>query len=406
MSKLRVRYRIRYPKLEKMNILAVLTFLPLLKMGSFSVLFPAIDIMFDYLKILDLLILSVIAILIKKNRIKLDMMFVFTGLYLALLLIVTSVNGGSVFYVFVYSGNLLLIYLWILVFCRMYHAELGNIVRLFMIFMIIDICTKVIYPKGMFISYTSEGIWMSNENWFLGYKNNYFPIIGFAVLIENYKNEICVQKIKFHRYIFHFLCLIEVFWVSKSLTSMIAMMMIFIYYFARKTHFIESKNILYIYIWINVAILLLFVFPVESNIVFLLIGKFLNKNYSMNARFILWRKAIEAFKLNPIFGLGLSAGNIEHPLSNWNAHNRYLWALATGGILGSLILLVLIYMIMRKLYCHYKSKYSHLTGWIIFTILITWQVEVYENVSLFIYGMLIFTYYTCDLITDNKLSQQ
>ena len=395
--------RIKHTAINKKALLCILTLIPMLKMGSFSVLFPRVDLAFDILKIFDLLILGFLTYVKfhRGERFVVDRIFSLTLLYSFIVTIVTVVNGGSFFHSIVYCAGLLLVYFWIFLFVRKI-TNLSGVIVLFSSVMIIDILTKVTYPQGLFTSYTSEGVWMANENWFLGYKNNYFPIIGFAFIVFQHENTAKKNK-KISAFAFYTLCFLEIFYVSKSATSLVAAMMIIIYLIFKDMKIFQSNKIIIAYFIINAVVLLAFVVFSGNNKLFLAIGSIFGKDYSVSARFILWRKAIEAFTKSPLFGMGLSAGNVNHPLANWNSHNRYLWSLATVGIVGSLVLLLLVTTLARKIYRNYGKKYNQFLGWILFTIMITWQVEVYENVAMYIYGILVFSYYTIQISGDYSL---
>jgi O-antigen ligase len=81
------------------------------------------------------------------------------------------------------------------------------------------------------------------------------------------------------------------------------------------------------------------------------------------ARMDLWRKAINTFEENPIFGVGPGQFvNYTHETGNDNgrlgAHNTYLQALAEGGILGSIPVFLLIFVIVRRSYILARCAYE------------------------------------------------
>jgi len=386
-------------KIDKTGIWCALSLIPILKMGSFAVLFPTIDIIFDILKIADLIILAMAFLIRVKhdNRIVIDRILVLTFLYSFHVIFVTWIYGGSIRYAIIHCAGLFLMYFWVFLFFGNRRPNLKYTVWLLTIIMIIDLITKLLYPDGLFVSYsTVSGKWMSNQNWFLGYKNNYFPIIGFTFLVLN----VMIQNQKIHPLrviLIYALCLVEVLYVSKSASAIVATCLIILYFCIRRFKVMHSKRIIVLYFVVNALFLMLFVIPSGGRDVFIEIGNVFGKYNSILARFSLWNQAIDGIMMSPIWGLGFSSGNPMHPLANWNAHNRYLWSLVTVGIVGSMTLMALIVNIAKRIYRNYISDFSHFLGWIIFVILVVWQVETYENVAIFVYGMLMLVYYSCPI---------
>lgn len=79
-------------------------------------------------------------------------------------------------------------------------------------------------------------------------------------------------------------------------------------------------------------------------------------------RIVLWQKAIETFKENPVLGVGPGQFvNYTHESgvdnSRLGAHSTYLQELAEGGILGALPIFALVYIALRR--CYRAARFTY-----------------------------------------------
>ncbi|WP_394751674.1 O-antigen ligase family protein [Crenothrix sp.] len=149
------------------------------------------------------------------------------------------------------------------------------------------------------------------------------------------------------------------------------MLCVLVWYFFINTKTISIKNVLIAIFFVGLVIFILNM--VTDNHVFgrvrATIKELLNIgnhfNASIGVRFQMWQAAIIIFENNPIFGIGLNnfddallafykQGSVSKSIIKYShAHNEYLCALATGGVIGFIITLALFFLPMS----FFKTKY-------------------------------------------------
>ena len=97
----------------------------------------------------------------------------------------------------------------------------------------------------------------------------------------------------------------------------------------------------------------------------------ITKNYNESSYGRLARSSIEIFKQNYIFGVGIKGFRLEcpkikdtkkenpHPPCSSHPHNGPLELLSEIGITGTLIFIIFLFFILRKVYMDFKLKRSN-----------------------------------------------
>jgi len=388
--------KINFTKNEFIGCLIFCTFL---KVSSLEYLAPVLNDLWDMIKIMVFLILLGVYIF-SSLKMGLNKIFIYILAYGVSLLISTLINKGSIFQFIVAFSGILSIYFYIDIFIIKLHNRLETMILPIKVLLFINIISWIINPKGMYVSLTNFGTYYSSENWILGSKNAYFPFI-FFVLVINYIRNIKMNgkiKLRCEDIFLYCLCCINIFFISKSSTTIIGSVMLLGYLLICKINIRKTKIIFHSCIALTVVIFLGLVVFREYNPAIKLVSNLLGKDITLTGRTYIWDNSIKAISNKVFFGYGFE--NVMKTLDllhQSTSHNKYLWILYRGGIVNFIICVNIIKIILNKIYINIENHYSQLFIWVLFIIFTVWQTEVYDN-NMLIFAIILLSYYIDKLI--------
>ena len=284
-------------------------------------------------------------------------------------------KGGKIIYLFMVS---LLVYLFIIRYFKGSRVNINSIIRgllypislinlfmfslkddlygklkalniVFIIFIIINTVTIILYPTGWYASTTYTA------NWFLGYKNVIIRTLLPALTINGIISYHERGRLSLQFIILYFVSLITVtFVLSANSLIMIVVFGLLVFYRPIVSKFIDHKLSLFFAFFIpsTISVLVVF-FNFQENFSYFL-ENYLDRNSTLTSRTYIWEFVLMKIAASPIFGYGYhSAGewkevfeffdrfDISHP------HNFLLYNFVQGGLLYFILYTLLLFIISR-----------------------------------------------------------
>lgn len=396
-------------KIDKQQLKAYL--LPLLLILPFCepVLFSAlatnqnhIFVIFDYIFKVWKIVSTLLAfgLMLKKGIIRLEKIEILIGAYLLLFIVACAINGSLSAQVLFWMMNLCGV---VLIFNN-YKGDkiyllLDVLEAIFSTFMVINLITILIYPKGMYVANVKM-----QKNYFLGYYTTFvqfylfYIVIGAIVSYNKYK--------KFSKkYIFT--CLIialssVIVWSAATILTLAVVVVIYALSKMNLRRIINTRNIL-------IGVFLLSVGLVYFNIQYRfswLIETVLHRNVTLTARTIIWNNAKKMIEIHPILGNGnITFSNGDIILSQ--AHNQFLDVLAVTGVVGIVVFVFILYCVSKRIDFYLKNKIVAIIMAVFAGYMISFQAEATRN-SYWLYAFIIIAYRMPEIIKshDEKKDEQ
>lgn len=218
-------------------------------------------------------------------------------------------------------------------------------------YVIINFICMIIYPNGMFITE------LSNENWFLGFKNimvrTFIPAIIISCVVSWHKK----RHLSLRNYIIYLICFISVV-LGKTTTGIVVHLILgaFLLYlgFFNK---IKYFGVFYIFIATFALTILIVFFSLQENFSYF-IEKYLNKDATFTGRIYIWEAAVAEYLKSPIIGYGYHISNEWRELLDYmdifkkvkmpsHPHNFVLYILLQGGLVYFLFFSYLFFLITK-----------------------------------------------------------
>lgn len=368
------------------NIIYILVTFSFFKPDYFSGVASNINIVYSFLQLFAIFVGIIILINnIVKNRTSKVIYCII--LYNIFLIFSTFINDNDMMFSSIYKSLLMIS------FCSVVENSLiekdykiiSNSYFLLLVYAIINFCTILKYPGGMWISPITK-YW---QNWFLGYDNNHI-IILLPLLIFGYVfNIIKFNKLK-NNYWFTLLLVNMTVLKTWSATSVVGIFLIDVYIlFINKK--VKSKQLYRLLKYYVIVFFAIVVFRLQNVFSFLIVN-ILKKDLTFSNRTYIWDYIIKHIKSKPIFGYGIQKSSIRYNISNayqaYHAHNLILELLYRGGFALLIIFIYMVYLVVQKL----KNKddnLSHFFMWSIFVYAIILLTEFFEPIN-YIYLLVVF----------------
>lgn len=242
----------------------------------------------------------------------------------------------------------------------------------------INLLTLLLFPNGLYSS-TINPI-----NWFLGYKNQFFPFyIGFFVVAFLY-GKAYRKKI---RSILLITCMIFSLFLANSTTSIIATILFIVLALIIKVDKGKRINSLSLSI-INIVTFAFVVIFRQVNKLSFIIVDILGRNTTLTGRIRLWDEILIMIRKKIMIGYGFRS-NPETAIMfkrYWavHAHNMILQSLFEGGVIGLILFLILNYLLLKRLYEYRYSYSAQVISAAIFVLMVAQITEVYNIAALFV----------------------
>lgn len=233
------------------------------------------------------------------------------------------------------------------------NRYLNVLQNLFVILLLIDIITIILYPDGLYQSS------LYTENWFLGYKTARVRAVGLpAIMVAgiNSLKERGKLTVKFSLITALVLCDTYLSGATAGLFALIFLALAIILLFWFKKDILREKVKIILNPWILLIILLII------NLMFAVFQSFdifegfitniLGKDMTLTGRVSIWASSIMIFLSSPVIGKGYISSKQYMALSGWvggtQPHNLILSILVYTGIVGAIIYATMtVYTIKR-----------------------------------------------------------
>lgn len=327
-------------------------------------------------------------------------------LFVTIILISTFINKGNVATAFVVLNRIIIVTLALDYACTdegKMMALLKTWAYLLVLIVLIDFCTEVMFPAGL---YSDK---LSGLNWFLGYKTQRavysFPLLFITFYIEYMrKNHITLKW-----YVLALFLMINV-WLSQATTVCIAYFFLCILVFGTGILYKGSKKRILdriIFFLLNYKVILAIFILVTVLVIFNenafimgMVAGFTGKSITFSRRTYIWRACISNFLKSPIIGLGYLEPSkyeaITGIVGGTNAHNMVLTLLISGG-------LVFLFMYIYTFYKAVKSSNNYTLCQIQTLIFIYASLLLGVTSSIFIFSPYTMIFYWMLVYDKNKL---
>ena len=322
------------------------------------------------------------------NKIRIDKYLVWIITSYIVLIISSMINRGEIYGSIMISILVLLICIFIVI-CRndYYLSEilLYSIRNITFLIFFINSILSILMPNGLI-----EVSLNSAPEFIYGNINSNFKYIIPGILCSLIIDRKEGKTTSFYSIFFFLGTLYTFFFIYKTMTAMLGLVLIFIWIIAR--NFIEN-NMFAIFSFILIFIIL-FNIIVVANSEWKFSMFFINligKNETLNNRTYLWSNAIELIRKNILIGYGIqSMSFMGSNVGNYfGSHNYYLDLLFTRGIVGSYFVFKLIININKNIYrIHEFNDLSYFSLGICVVYLFMFLFEPFMNYEKFFIPLL------------------
>ena len=263
---------------------------------------------------------------------------------------------------------------------------------------VLNLLSVIIFPDGMYITYSSaveDGSYTSN--WLMGYKNPMIRYLLPACALSHIYSIVYDSKRKVQAWIFTAVVLITMILV-KSGTGAIG---IVVFIFFRLIYRKDLRRLVRFWSLFKSFILagiidVIFVLLRKQEIFSFIIDVLLNRSSSdLTGRTTIWDAALKVIAKSPIFGYGDAVSDVlqeyiyaEHP------HNYILYILMQAGIIGLFLVIAMVIAANRNLKKAVNINIPY-AGCMIGALTAFWIMGIAESLTgaIFLYPLFIFCSY-------------
>lgn len=297
-----------------------------------------------------------------------EFLLLFTSLYLGLpmVYVITRVATEITFIIFVDY------------FLEYYFKEVINVVFVFLlIIIIINFMLMLKYKYGIYNIGES-----SRTYWLLGHVNNMPVYIFPAIFISFTKYRNGNKFTKVLSIILLSISIISVVY-GNSATSTIGLLIIVFHLIVK-----DFKINLMHYYLISLAIFILIVVIGREYKLMSFVSMLFNRNITFTGRTNIWNNTLYYIKQKPFLGYGLETPLMTMTKFNFiTPHNRYLYILYTGGVLGFTLFTYFVFKIWRISVNKYKNHSNDIVYRSLYytccAVFIIFQMETYVGVLIY-----------------------
>lgn len=377
------RRRIR--NLNNTAFLALLLW-PCFKPGEIEYLSIAIDRLFDYARIIVL----IIALFLYFYQGRISHIFLAITAMQALRIFSTFLNDGNYWGLLVSSGS-------VLTYCMIIEMGIRENARALFRATIIDLSvlcvlnllTVLLFPDGMYkTTYT--------QNWLLGYDN--IHILFILPLLCFYSMYAGAKRTPFFRKLCFWAIISASVYITWSATSVVGCTLFLVILFMNELSIRPRVMNPYTYVLVTLAGFLM-IFVIQNLDIFrVLIVDILHKDMTFTGRITIWNAALYLIAKKPFLGYGVAdvATNMARLHGVGHTHNYFLQIAYEGGIVSLICYAVIILMICKKLYEARGTGEGFLLSGMLFCFLLMFLDEAYSNIVPF-YGCITCMYYTKEI---------
>lgn len=386
---------------KKINLKGTLCFIPFLKTGAIEYFSHLLSVLIDVWMIcVFLYLLKMWIFKYRKSDRFLLLLFVFfiaTG-------VSTYLNDGVWYQYFAYLLKITTVFLYVKLLFINEKIDFDCMLLPIKLLFLLNIISFIVYPNGMYTMIGTNGNFYSNEVWIMGGKNSYFFYITFSIVISMLKYYFIKPTISYgikRDFWLYILCFVNIFLCSKSSTTIVGFILLMLYIILEEKKVFKSRNIIFVYVVFLVLFVYVCVF--DNNRYFMsFISSNTGKDITFTGRVFIWEKTIQAICNKPWMGYGFEdVGKTIDLIGQTTAHNKYLWVLYRGGIVGLFLFILILYISIKQLYKKYECSVSRNLVGVMFVVLITWCIEVYDN-NTFIFAIIVICFYIQEIIVSRS----
>ena len=371
-------------KVTDKKIVVFLLLIPFFKPESFQYIAPGIDELYDYLRIADAVLITILyvkRVLLKRN---IETFIYLLSGYELILVISTVINNQNI-------KNAVINAILVIVFCMFIEMEIkDNYVNfitalyiLLYVLVLINFVVLIYYPSG--IAQLNYYYYPVN---FWHIDNHMVNLLVFAVAIgllyRNIENAIGQWTVS----VLIIICTLTtvILWSATGVVGFFAYIL-FLFLISNKPWQKYFHSFLVYGVTWGISILIVFmrIQTLFNNI----IENVLKKKVNLSGRTEMWDKAIILIKDNLLLGYGvpLNHGYVFWHYKFYYTHNGILEILIQGGIFALLLSGALYLVSARTLFQYRKNKVTGIVLGAIVALMITLWTEAYIN-EIEIYGLL------------------
>lgn len=291
--------------------------------------------------------------------------------------------------------KLLTMFLYVEVMIIYYRIDWNCIYIPLKILLWINIVCRFLYPEGMYTMIGANGRYYSNQVWLLGGKNAYLYYLILLLLLHMIISSEKPTKNTFKDILesikVYILVYVNAFWLSGSVTTIIGVLMLTIFFFLEKRGgFRKKKNVV---IYIGLSIYMFYSLILNNNSYLLrIVSDLTGKDTTFTNRTYIWVKSIEQIKEHLFWGHGYEFYEITvNAIGQATTHNKYLSVIYRGGIIAEILFICFLAICIKEIFVNYNNQLTRKLSGIVFIILIAWLVEVYDhNCIIFLIFLLCF----------------
>lgn len=349
-------------------------FLILLKPGIINQ-YETINQIFNILMMGITVILFVIYIL----KGKISNIIVFELLYLVTLFLITFLKEGDIdYFLKIYLPIFgLSIYTDMLINIDVKKFAKGSL-YFFASIIIINFFTIIINPHGD----------VNNRNFFLGYDNNFAPVIVLGCALVLFFSKFLYKRINWKATIV-FICTVLSCFITTSAGAKLAAFMLMILYLymilGKEIKLRKFNHKLFFYISI-IMFFVIIIFRMQEYFSFL-IEDILDRNLTFSGRTYIWDRCLEYISNSPFIGYGVEDPSVRAITKLiFHAHNIYLNILLEGGLLSLGMYFIFLKKGTEKLN---GNNLGCIVGFAISIYYIMTIIEFYVKSQIFFYTIII-----------------
>lgn len=370
------------------NFFVLVLFLtPFYTPGSFSIIAPTLDKLFDIWRIIVIIISVALYLLYHK----ISGIMLAIGTYEAIKLLSTIIYGGDFATLVASCGTT--IGMCMIIELGMQHNVkkiLFAQVAILTFLCLINLGTIILFPDGMIPD--------RPYNWFLGYDNlnclYVIPLLCYYAIYANLEGYTLKRKIVFMG------LNASMLFLTWTVTGIIGVTVFFILFIiSERKHEIHLLNIRMFYAIVIILFFAIIIFRVQYLFKYIIVD-ILKKNLTFG-RLNIWDNALRLFIKSPILGNGVTSVDINYiRLKASHAHNQYLFILYQTGIIGMTSFLAILLMIMKPLRTEGADKYTLIFSGTIFCFLLMFLDEAYNEMPFF--GIVTMSYHINKVFLADK----
>lgn len=327
-------------------------------------------------KLLSCLLFAIILIINKKCKLK---KYIFIFVFYELLLFFRSLYLGlPIVYVMTQVASEITFIVFADYFLEYYFRQFTNVLFAFILIIVtINFVLMLKYKYGIY------NIGESNRAyWLLGHVNNMPVYIFPAIFISFNKYKNSNKIIKILSLILLCTSFISVIY-GKSATSIIGLLIIIFHLTFKKF----KLNLIHYYL-ISLVIFIFIVILGREYKLMSFISMFFNRSITFTGRTNIWNHALYYIKEKLILGYGLETPLVTMAKFDFiTPHNRYLYILYTGGVLGFALFTYFVFSIWRLSISTYKNYSNDIIYRSLYytccAIFIIFQMETYAGVLIY-----------------------